>query len=746
MKKGSNILLSLMQLNIGGAETHVVELAKELKRKGFNIIVTSNGGVYVKELEEAGIKHYNVPLQNKNPLNMMRATRLLKKIIKEEKIDLVHSHARIPSFILGKLHRRMKFPFVTTAHWVFNTSYGLKYITDWGEKTVAVSEDIKTYLMDNYHVPEGDINVTINGIDTSRFSPDTDCADIKKELGINDDETVITYVSRLDESRSLVAKQLIEIIPDIDKCVDKLKVIIVGSGDDFENVKSMTEKVNNQLGRDVIVLTGARTDINKLIAPCKLFVGVSRAALEAMAAEKPVIIAGNEGYIGLFDESKLQVGIDTNFCCRGCEMSNGALLKRDIIDFFNMSRKEQDLLGVYGRELIKKDYSVSRMADDSIKVYDWAMQKNREILISGYYGFKNSGDDALLKAIIQDLKRFKESPNVVVLSANPKETKEFYKVKAINRLNIFKIIHHMNNAEMLISGGGTLIQDRTSTKSLWYYLAVISLALKKHLKVMLYSNGIGPLEKASNIRKTRKILKKADLITLRDEHSLETLKQIGVENDKVIVTADPALELNIGDEARGRKILEELGVPKGRKLLGVSIRRWKTNDPEFEDNIAWVCDYAYETYGYHTVLLPMQTSRDTAVLQNVRRNMKHEATLVDRRCDVADMMSVMKCFDMCIGMRLHTLIYAVINAIPLIGLVYDPKISSFMEYTNQTRYINIEDASAEKIIDILDECVENYDDIKKTLEENYKILNEKAQLNGKLAVELYEKGSVELEG
>ena len=88
----------------------------------------------------------------------------------------------------------------------------------------------------------------------------------------------------------------------------------------------MADSVNQKLGRDVIVLTGARTDINKLIAPCKLFVGVSRAALEAMAADKPVIIAGNEGYIGLFDESKLAVGIDTNFCCRGCEMSNSELI------------------------------------------------------------------------------------------------------------------------------------------------------------------------------------------------------------------------------------------------------------------------------------------------------------------------------------------------------------------------------------------------------------------------------------
>ena len=107
-------------------------------------------------------------------------------------------------------------------------------------------------------------------------------------------------------------------------------------------------------------------------------------------------------------------------------------------------------------------------------------------------------------------------------------------------------------------------------------------------------------------------------------------------------------------------------------------------------------------------------------------------------------MSVMKCFDLCIGMRLHTLIYAVINSIPLIGLVYDPKISSFMEYTHQTRYISVEDVTAEKVIEILDECMENYDEIKRVLEQSYRTLSEKALLNGKLAIDLYEKGSVEI--
>jgi polysaccharide pyruvyl transferase CsaB len=744
MQKGKNILLSLMQLNIGGAETHVVELAKELKRKGFNVIVTSNGGVYVKELEEYGIKHYEVPLQNKNPINMFKAARLLKKIIKNEKIDIVHSHARIPSFILGKLHKRMKFPFVTTAHWVFNTRYGLKYITDWGEKVVAVSEDIKTYLMNNYGVPESDIRVTINGIDTEKFSPKTDDTRVREEFEIAQNENVITYVSRLDESRSLVAKQLIEAVPRLDLQIPNLKIILVGNGDDFENVKAKADEVNAQLGRKVIVLTGARTDINELIAPCELFVGVSRAALEAMAAEKPVVIAGNEGYIGLFDRTKLKVGIDTNFCCRGCEESSSALLERDILKFFAMSAEERQELGEYGRNLIKREYSVSRMADDSIKVYDWALEKHDEILISGYYGFKNSGDDALLMAIINDLKKYKESPNIVVLSANPKETQKIYRVKSINRLNFFSILKHMRKADLLLSGGGTLIQDSTSTKSLCYYLTIIALAKKNKLKVMLYSNGIGPLNREKNKELTRKIINGVDVITLRDEKSLEILNQIGVKKPKISITADPALDLQGANEKRGIEILKNAGVPTDKSLLGVSVRRWRDLGAGFEETVAKACDYACEKYGLYPVFLPMQESKDLAISQSIMRKMKCKSSLVSINRSVTDMLSVIKCMNMCIGMRLHMLIYSTINSIPLIGIVYDPKISSFMEYTHQNLHIGIDNITEDEIRKLIDRCVIEYDEIKDDLTSNYQYLKEKAQENGRLAIELYEKGSVEI--
>lgn len=363
------ILLSLMKLDIGGAETHVVELAKELCRRGRDVVVASNGGAFVKELEDFGIKHYSVPLQNKNPKNVVKAFKLLRNIIEEEKVDIVHSHARIPSFILGKLHKKMGFPFVTTAHWVFTTKYGLKYITDWGQKTVAVSEDIKKYLMDNYNIPENDITVTINGIDTDKFSPQTDAKPARSEFGLQENDNVIVYVSRMDESRSLVAHHLIEAVKRLDPIVENLKAVIVGDGDDFAKVKAETEAANSDLGREAIMLAGARVDIAELIAPCKLFVGVSRAALEAMAEGKPVIVAGNEGYIGMFNEEKLDIALDTNFCCRGCEMSSADKLAQDIGEFFGMWQEEQKKLGEFGRNLILENYSVKKMTDDTESVY-----------------------------------------------------------------------------------------------------------------------------------------------------------------------------------------------------------------------------------------------------------------------------------------------------------------------------------------------------------------------------------------
>jgi len=372
------ILMATMSMGIGGAETHILELSKELKKRGNEVWVVSNGGKYNEELEENGIHTIWAPLHNKKPSNMLKSKKILMDLIKKENIDLVHSHTRISSFILGLLHKKMKFPYVTTAHWTFKVTPLLKRMTNWGEGTVAVSEDIKKYLIDNYGVPEEQIVVTVNGIDTDKFSKNTEFKDIEDEFSLQKESNRIVYISRLDESRALVAKQLVNISKELNEKIDNLEIVIVGGGDSFDEIKAKVDEINENLGKKLIILTGPRTDINKFAAMGKIFIGVSRAALEAMASQMPVIVAGNEGYIGIFDESKLEKGIETNFCCRGLEMSNEDLLKNDVLNLMSKSTEELDNQGKYNREVVKKYYSVSKMTDDCEKVYKNVLEKHKK--------------------------------------------------------------------------------------------------------------------------------------------------------------------------------------------------------------------------------------------------------------------------------------------------------------------------------------------------------------------------------
>ncbi len=340
--------------------------------------VASNGGKYNEELEAFGIHTVKVPLHNKHLKNMLKSKKILKELIQKEGIELVHSHTRISSFVLGLLQKKMKFPYVTTAHWTFKVTPLLKLMTNWGEGTVAVSEDIKTYLIKNYKVPEDNIIVTVNGIDTDKFSKNIDYKDILEEFSLKEDSQKIVYISRLDSSRALVAKQLIEIAENLDKKLDNLEIIIVGGGDSFDEISQKANEINEKLGKKLIALTGARIDINKFAALGKIFIGVSRAALEAMAAEKPTIIAGNEGYIGIFDESKLQSGIESNFCCRGLELPNTQTLEKDIVELMNKSAESLEKIGFYNRETVQKYYSVEKMTNDCEKMYKKVLEIHKK--------------------------------------------------------------------------------------------------------------------------------------------------------------------------------------------------------------------------------------------------------------------------------------------------------------------------------------------------------------------------------
>ncbi|MBR2593134.1 MAG: polysaccharide pyruvyl transferase CsaB [Firmicutes bacterium] len=727
------ILMTLMGLNIGGAETHVVELSKELHKKGYEIIVASNGGVYEKELMEAGIKHYNVPMNKRNIFKMKKSYKLLKDIIEKENVDIVHSHARIPSFICGKLHKKMGFPFVTSAHWVFYTGMGLKYLTDWGQKVIAVSDDIKQYLMDNYKIPERDIFVTINGIDTDKFSPETDGSKIADELSLKDDELKLVYVSRMDESRALVARQLIEITPDLVKEIPNIKLIIVGGGDVFDDLLKKSQEVNKKLGRDVIVMTGGRTDINELVSVADIFVGVSRAALEAMAAAKPVIIAGNEGYIGIFGKDSLDVAMKTNFCCRGCEESSERLLLRDVVYLLKgISDEDRKHLGDYGRQVIFDNYSVSKMADICIEAYDAVIRYNQmpkaNILMSGYYGFNNTGDEAIMLAMHKNISELSERINIMVLSRNPAETHAKYGINATKRFNFFGVASAISKCDILLSGGGSLLQDRTSTRSLLYYLSIIWLAKFRGKKVMLYANGIGPVIKKANQKRVKNMVNKADVVTLREENSLQELQAMGFRGKEVHVTADPVFTLEGIPKEKALEIMKESGIPTDKPIIGVSVRKWYNVD-NFAEGIAALCDEIYEKLDRNIVFIVMQNPNDRIISESIRKKMREPSYILKGNCSPYELMGIIGTMEAILSMRLHTLIFAAKQRVPSLGFVYDPKIDYYLEKLSMPSGGQISDFDKELCFEKVKDIVAERDKYVEVLDKATTSLEEMAPMN-----------------
>ncbi len=673
------ILMAAMGLDIGGAETHIVELTRELARQGHEVIVASNGGVYVPEIESAGARHIEVPMNRRRPGPMLRSLRLLKKIIKTEKPDVVHAHARIPAFLCGILKRSMGFTLVTTAHWVFDARGVVGRLTNWGDMTVAVSEDIREYLVDTYGIPRDRIIVTINGIDTDKFSPEISGDRVRRELGIPLGAVVVSHVSRLDESRAMAASALIEIAPKLADRVPGVVILIAGGGDREQELSVRAAEANLKLGYKCVVLAGPRTDVNEICAAGDVFVGVSRAALEAMAVGRPVVVAGNEGYMGLFDRDKLDTGIEGNFCCRGCpELERRALLD-DLTNALTLDSDECERLSLLGRQVIMENYSVRRMADDTVAAYRAAIPPKR-VVLSGYYGFNNAGDEAILESICRTVRHIDRRIEVTVLSRNPKGTAERYGCRAIPRFSPVSITREIKKCDLLVSGGGSLLQDSTSNRSFRYYAWVLGRAQKAGKRTCVYANGIGPVSRPGNRELTRRLVERCDGVSLRDADSLRELREMGVTREDIEVTADPVFAMDMPDPEKVRQILRRLGV-RG-DYITVSVRPYK-GEPGYFEKFAGVLDGIAESEGVEVVLIPMQPKRDGPISWTVRDLMRHSAHVLSGDYTPDELMGVIGGSRMVLSMRLHALIFAGRTATPALGFAYDPKVESCLAMLHQ---------------------------------------------------------------
>ncbi len=319
------------------------------------------------------------------------------------------------------------------------------------------------------------------------------------------------------------------------------------------------------------------------------------------------------------------------------------------------------------------------------------------ILISGYYGFNNIGDESILRTVIDNLREKLGDVGITVLSHDPAQTREKYGVQAEPRMDLKAIFRAVRRCDLLLSGGGSLLQDATSARSILYYLFILRLAQLMGKKTFIYSQGVGPISSGRNRRLTRHVLRRTSGIVVRDEKSRLLLLEIGVPASLIHVTADPVIRVKKADPALGLEILRQEGCPKepGRLTIGWAVKS-RRPDPAFYQEIRKCIQWLKEEYNADSVLIPFFHSEDLSVCEAIASELDGQVGCLRQKYLSEEMLSIIGSMDMLVGVRLHSLIYAAVMDVPMLGISYDPKIDSFLASIDRPTLSDVEDFTLEK--------------------------------------------------
>ena len=335
------------------------------------------------------------------------------------------------------------------------------------------------------------------------------------------------------------------------------------------------------------------------------------------------------------------------------------------------------------------------------------------IAVSGYYGFKNAGDDAILMALVTTIRALAPGAEITVLSSSPAETRQLYGVRAVNRWNPFGVTWALLRSDLLLSGGGGLLQDVTGVRSICYYLVVVALALAVGKPVVYYAQGVGPVRTRFGRWLARIVSNRVDLITVRDQASRDDLLAMGICRPPLVVTADPVLALNPSqlNSSGGAELLESLRLqarlegkgtesvageasepvsPGGEEApaagnakhrLGIVVRDW-SDDDRYKKCIAAVAD-RFVRDGWEAILVPFHYPADVQACKEVALLMQEPGLLVGNWLTVGALFGLLGELDLVLAMRLHAIVMASVMRVPCVGISYDPKVERFLDLTGQ---------------------------------------------------------------
>ncbi|MGG6433270.1 polysaccharide pyruvyl transferase CsaB [Anoxybacillus sp. D401a] len=356
------------------------------------------------------------------------------------------------------------------------------------------------------------------------------------------------------------------------------------------------------------------------------------------------------------------------------------------------------------------------------------------IVISGYYGFHNVGDEAILYAIIQALRAHDPHVQVTVLSNDPSFTERTYGVHAVNRWRINEIIQALRDSDGLISGGGSLLQDQTGWRSIPYYTGIMQLAKWLGKPVMVYAQGMGPVNKKPNQWLMKWTLNQVDRITVRDEPSVQLLHTLGIKRS-ITVVPDPVMGLKPPTSPATWWNEQSFTRP----VIAVSVRDWPRGR-DFERKIAVALDRSVQA-GYDVVFIPMHGRHDDETSRRVLQMMTEHAVVAPYDASIEEKMAIIQSAHLLVGMRLHALIFAAVAHTPFIALSYDPKIDAFAEQANQPVFAHVErdDWDGEALFSYIQQCMSEREERKETMARAVALLQQYAQQTAAQALALFRK-------
>ncbi|WP_291257998.1 polysaccharide pyruvyl transferase CsaB [Flavonifractor sp.] len=690
----------------GGAKTHVHSLLQNLTRTIDVTMVCFMEGPFAQEARELGIRTVVLPGRN-----LLRTYRTLKRMIREEGYEIIHCHGARGNMMGALLRRSTGVPVVTTVHSDWRLDYlgrPFSHLTYGTINTIALRlldyrigvSDAMTNLLISRGFDPDKLFTIYNGIDFTPRTPALGREEYWRSVGLqaDGDSVVVGITARLNPIKDI--STLVRGFAIAHRSCPNLRLLIAGDGEQMD----MLKKLSVELGvEQQVCFAGWVTDtdsfyhaidINTLTSLSETF---PYSLTEGARAHLPTVASRVGGVPYLIEH-----GVHGLLF----EAGDAEGLARHLVTLAQDPTLREHL-GERLYQRAKADFSLESTLERQLTIYRTILRRQERkknlrgrrdgALVCGAYGRGNAGDDAILEAIVTELRQIDPDLPIWVLSRNPDDTRLTYRVNSIYTFAFPRFLRRMGKTRLYINGGGSLMQDVTSHRSLWFYLFTISAAKRLGCQVMMYGCGIGPIHSPANRRRAAKVLQKSvDAITLRDTHSREELEDMGVTNPKIILSADPTVILPAAPEQVVDGILESQGIdPRGR-YIGFALRPW----PGFEQKAAVfgaAADYAYEKYGLTPVFLPIERRLDVGAAKLAAQHMKAPHYILDQTGSSAHTIGLFARMQVVVSMRLHALVFAAGQGVPLVGVVYDQKISSFLSYIGQDLYTDLSAVTKEAL-------------------------------------------------